>query len=57
MASRLKLHLLCIDQQKDFTSRNGALPVPNGTENAERTAQMIERYAPARVEAMPATAR
>lgn len=43
MASRLKLHLLCIDQQKDFTSRNGALPVPNGTENAERTAQMIER--------------
>lgn len=39
----LRVHLVCIDAQNDFTNPNGALFVKGGDENAKRTARMIER--------------
>lgn len=41
----LKLHVVCIDVQNDFTDPNGALYVKGGEENAKRSAKMIERLA------------
>lgn len=41
----LKVHVICIDVQNDFTSPNGALYVKGGDENAKRSAKMVERLA------------
>jgi nicotinamidase-related amidase len=41
-----KLHVICIDDQNDFTNPNGALYVPGANENVKRVARMIERLAP-----------
>jgi len=42
----LKVHVVCIDIQNDFTSPQGSLFVKGGDENAKRSAKMIERLAP-----------
>lgn len=42
----LKLHVVSIDQQKDFTQKGMALVVPGGDENAKRGSLLIERLAP-----------
>lgn len=39
----LKLHVVCIDDQNDFTDVNGSLYVKGGDENVRRAAAMIER--------------
>jgi nicotinamidase/pyrazinamidase len=39
----LKVHVVCIDVQNDFTNPNGSLYVKGGEENAKRSAKMIER--------------
>jgi nicotinamidase/pyrazinamidase len=39
----LKLHVVCIDVQNDFTNPNGSLFVKGGDENAKRSAKMLER--------------
>jgi nicotinamidase/pyrazinamidase len=39
----LKVHVVCIDIQNDFTDPNGSLYVKGGEENAKRSAKMIER--------------
>jgi len=39
----LKVHLVCIDDQNDFTNPNGALYVKGADENVKRIARMIER--------------
>jgi nicotinamidase/pyrazinamidase len=42
----LNVHLICIDDQNDFTDPNGSLFVKGGDENAKRLAAMIERLHP-----------
>jgi len=42
----MKLHLMCIDAQNDFTDPNGSLYVPGGDANVGRTAKMVERLIP-----------
>jgi len=39
----LKVHLVCIDDQNDFTNPNGALFVKGADENIKRIARMVER--------------
>jgi nicotinamidase-related amidase len=39
----LKVHIVCIDDQNDFTDPNGSLFVKGGDENVRRGARMIER--------------
>jgi nicotinamidase/pyrazinamidase len=39
----LKLHVVCIDDQNDFTDVNGSLYVKGGDENVKRAASMITR--------------
>jgi len=39
----LKLHVVCIDDQNDFTDPNGSLYVKGGDENVRRAAKMIDR--------------
>lgn len=39
----LKVELVCIDAQNDFTNPNGSLFVKGGDENVKRTAAMIDR--------------
>lgn len=39
----LNVHVICIDDQVDFTDPNGALYVNGGDENVKRGAKMIER--------------
>lgn len=41
----LKVHVIGIDVQNDFTNPNGSLFVKGGDENAKRSAKMIERLA------------
>lgn len=42
----MKVHLMCIDAQKDFTDPNGSLFVKGGDANVGRTARMVERLLP-----------
>ena len=42
----MKVHLMCIDAQNDFTDPNGSLYVKGGDANVGRTAKMIERLLP-----------
>lgn len=42
----LKLHLMLIDEQNDFTDPNGTLFVKNSDQNVRRVAKMIERLEP-----------
>jgi nicotinamidase-related amidase len=39
----MKLHLLCIDPQKDFASKNGSLFVPGADEDMDRLATFVDR--------------
>lgn len=39
----LKLHVVCIDDQNDFTDPNGSLFVKGGDQNVRRAAKLIER--------------
>lgn len=39
----LKLHVICIDDQNDFTDPNGSLFVKGGDQNVRRAAKLIER--------------
>ena len=39
----LNVHLICIDDQNDFTNPNGSLFVPGADENVKRIARMVER--------------
>lgn len=39
----LNLHIVCIDDQNDFTDPNGSLFVVGGDQNVRRAAKMIER--------------
>ena len=40
---QLKLHVMCIDDQNDFTDPHGSLYVQGGDQNVRRAAKMIER--------------
>lgn len=42
----LNVHLICIDDQVDFTDPNGSLFVKGGDENVRRLAKMIKRLTP-----------
>lgn len=42
----MKLHVICIDDQVDFTHKTGSLYVKGGDENVKRAARMIERLTP-----------
>jgi nicotinamidase/pyrazinamidase len=42
----LKVHLICIDDQIDFTDPNGALFVKGGEQNVGRIAKMVKRLTP-----------
>lgn len=44
----MKVHLICIDQQNDFTNPNGSLYVKGAYDNVRRTAKMIERLTQAK---------
>ncbi len=46
----LKVHLVCIDAQNDFTDPNGSLYVKGGDENVGRTPPTWEWYRPAAAE-------